>query len=339
VAAPAGKKDLYETLGVARQADADTIKKAYRKQAQRYHPDRNADDAQAEEKFKEVSSAYAVLSDPKRRRDYDEFGDIATDPNFDADKARQQFSGGFGPGMGGATFSQGGGFQDMGDFGNIFENLFTGGSGRGPRPPRPRRGGDLDVELELDFMDAVLGSEQRITLNRQSAEGGAQRETLTIKIPKGVDDAARIRLAGKGGAGLEGGRHGDLYANVRVRPHPFFQRDGRNLSLEVPISISEAVSGASIEIPTLTGSVNLRIPPGTDGGSRLRLRGKGVSAPATGGAAKGGPPKNETAGDLYVTVRIRVPKDLSDESKKTLEDLSNEDPAEWRRHLLGSKTD
>lgn len=313
-----GRKDLYAVIGVARDASADDIKKAYRKLAQKYHPDQNADDPAAEEKFKEVSAAYAVLSDEKRRKDYEEFGDIALDPNFDADKARQagaQF-GGFG---GGESFSRGGGggFQDAGGFGSLFEDLFGGG---GPRQPRQRRGADLEAEIELDFMDAIKGSEQSLTLNRPDS---GQSETLKVRIPPGVKEGGRIRLAGKGSPGLNGGPRGDLFAKVRIRPHPVFERDGNHIRLEAPITVAEAVNGASIEIPTLDGRVQLRIPAGTDGGSKLRLRGKGV--PGRGG---------QNAGDLFVTVRIRVPKELEDEKREQLDSLLEQDPAELRRDLF-----
>jgi DnaJ-class molecular chaperone len=318
-------KDPYATLGVARDADADTIKKAYRKLAQKYHPDRNADAPDAEENFKRVSSAYAVLSDEKRKAAYDEFGEIALDPGFDVDKAREASRGfgggfgGFGQTAGGQGFG-GGGFQDAGGFGSLFEDLFTGG-GRGPsRAPRQRRGADLETTIVLDFGEAILGAEKRLDFERPAAAGGTRRETLTVRIPPGVEDGARIRLAGKGQEGSQGGPPGDLFARIQVRAHAFLERQDRDLVMEAPISIAEAVGGAAIEIPTLDGRVTLQVPEGTDGGSRLRLRGKGVPA-------QGGKP----AGDLYVTLRIRVPKDLPAESRKQLESLLEDDADEWRR--------
>jgi len=315
-----GRRDLYAVIGVARDASADDIKKAYRKLAQKYHPDQNADDPEAEEKFKEVSAAYTVLSDEQRRKDYDEFGDMAIDPNFDADKARQaggQF-GGFGGGDFAQSFSRGGGgFQDAGGFGSLFEDLFSGG---GPRQPRQRRGADVEAELELDFIDAIKGSEQSLTLARPES---GRRETLNVRIPPGVKEGGRIRLAGKGSPGMNGGPNGDLFAKVRIRPHPVFERDGDHIRMEAPISVAEAVNGASIEIPTLDGRVQLRIPAGTDGGSKLRLRGKGV--PGRGG---------KNAGDLFVTVRIRVPKELDDEKREQLDALLEQDPTELRADLF-----
>jgi len=321
---PQGRKDPYAVLGVARDADAAAIKKAYRALAQKYHPDRNANDPSAEERFKEVSAAYAVLSDEKRRAAYDEFGDIALDPNFDAEQARraqEAFGGGFGRGPAGGFegFTSG----DAGDFGSLFEGLFGMGGPQGGRP-RQRRGRDIEAELELDFEDAVLGAERRISVSRPQAQGGAKTESLTVRIPPGVDDGGRIRLPGKGGQGPAGGPDGDLYCTIRVRPHRRFTRDGRNLALEVPVSMLEALNGAEIEIPTLSGRVHLRVPPGSDGGSKLRLRGKGV--PAAG---------KKSAGDLIVTLRIKTPKKLEDEQRETLAKILPDEGDELRRELLG----
>ena len=324
MSAPQGSKDPYATLGVERSASADEIKKAYRALAQKYHPDRNEGDDEAEERFKAVSAAYAVLSDEQRRADYDEFGDIALDPNFDAEQARQHqqaFGGGFG-GFGGG-FHGGGASGDAGQFGSLFEDLFGMGGARGG-PPRPRRGRDVEAELTLDFEDAVLGCERRVTVGRPTADGGARQESLTVRIPPGVDDGGRIRLAGKGGEGPNGGPDGDLYCTIRVRPHRLFTRDGRNLQLEVPVSMLEAVNGAEIEIPTIDGRVHLRVPPGADGGSKLRLRGKGI--PAAGGKPEG---------DLIVVLRIKTPKKLEEEQREALAGLLPDDGDELRSEKLG----
>ncbi len=316
-----GGQDLYATLGVPRDADTDAVKSAYRKQAQRYHPDRNSDDPAAEEQFKRVSAAYAVLSDKQRRKAYDEFGDIALDPNFDADKAHRRFGGGFGGGDFASAFSgQGGGFQDIGDLGSLFEDLLGGGARQ--RGPRPRRGANLEASLELDFTDAALGSEQRLSIDRPTASGTRQ-ETLSVRIPPGVGDGARIRLAGKGAEGSGGAPPGDLFANIRIRPHPVFRREGHDLYLDVPVSFTEAVRGADIEIPTLTGRVTLHVPAHSDGGTRLRLRAKGVPM-SRGGAA----------GDLYVTIQIRVPRDLDSAAQTKLDELLSDDPNRWRRELF-----
>jgi curved DNA-binding protein len=318
-----GSSGLYEVLGVPRDADDDTLKKAYRRLAQESHPDRNPDDPKAEARFKQINKAYTVLSDTEHRAAYDEFGDIALDPNFDAERARAASSQGFGgfPG-GGFSFSTGDP-EGFADFGSVFENLF-GDAARGPRPPRARRGADLETRLDLDFVDAALGCEQRVTLERPDPAGGpSHSETLNIKIPAGVADGGRIRLAGKGGPGMSGGPPGDLMARIRVRPHGVFRREGRDIHLEASVSISEAALGAEFEVPTLDGKVMLRVPPGTDSGSKLRLRGKGI--PAHG--------KNKSAGNLYVSIRIRVPKELDDEAQQHLKDLEAAGPHNLRDDL------
>jgi curved DNA-binding protein len=319
-------KDLYAILGVARDADDATIKKSYRKLAQKYHPDMNADDAAAEERFKKISHAYAILSEPERRKSYDEFGHVATDPNFDAEAARRAqagFRGGSGDfsdmfGAFGGNRGFGGG--DPGDLGGLFENLFAGG--RAQRPRR-RRGADLETVIDLEFTEAALGTDKRVEVTRPGPDGLPRSESLTVRVPPGVNDGARIRLAGKGREGTGSGTPGDLYARVRVRPHRLFQRVGRDIQLEVPVSITEAVLGTEFEIPTLEGPVRLQIPPGTDSGSKLRLREKGVPAAA-----------GEPAGHLYVTVRIKVPKQLDDETRLKFEELSSCDPTDLRRDLL-----
>ena len=322
-------KDLYRELGVPRDAEAADIKKAYRKLAQTYHPDRNADNTQAEDRFKRVSAAYKVLSDEKRRRDYDEFGEIAIDPNFDADKARRSHGGfggfGGGGGGGGGRFPGGDPSQAQGGgFGSLFEALFGGGGAAQPGPsPRSRKGADLETALDLDFAEAVRGCEKRIDLDRPQPNGSTLRESLTIRIPAGVDDGGRIRLAGKGAPGGQGGPAGDLLAKVRVRPHRFLKRSQRDLTMDVPISVVEAIKGAQIELPTLEGSVTLRVPPGSNGGNRLRLKGKGV--PAGGG---------HSAGDLYVTLRIQVPGVLGPEQTRLLEEILSDDGDHWRREAL-----
>lgn len=301
-------QDLYAELGVPKTADAAAIKKAYRNLAQQCHPDRTEGDPEAEERFKRISSAYGVLSDEERRAHYDEFGDLALDPNFDPENVRRR-----GGGFPGGDFSQAFGHTE--DLGNIFEDLFGGGG----RTPRARRGPDLETSLQLDFEEAALGAEKRVELDRPQPGGGTRRETLKVRIPPGADDQARVRLAGKGGPGSHGGPPGDLYARLRVRPHRFLDRSGRDLSMGLPISVTEAIGGADIEIPTLYGPVTLHVPPASDGGTRLRLRGKGVAA---GGGKK--------AGDLYVTLRIRVPKELGEDQLRQLDELLADDPESWR---------
>jgi DnaJ-class molecular chaperone len=321
------KGNLYETLGVARDADAKAIKKAYRKLARQYHPDVNPGDTAAEERFKSISEANAVLSDSEKRRNYDEFGEVSLEGGFDADaarRAREAFGARFGtggraegfPGFGGQSFE----FGDLEDLlGGAFGGRGGGRRGRG----RQMRGEDIQASLELDFMEAARGGERRLTITRPNPAGAAITETVTVRIPPGVGDGGRIRLPQKGGQGLGGGPPGDLWATIRVRPHPVFRRDGRSLHVEVPISVREAIRGAKIEIPTLEGRATLTIPPGTDSGQKLRLRGKGIADPG------GGAP-----GDLIVTVQIRVPRDLSDEVLEQVDELAAFDPPDLREELF-----
>ena len=319
------RRNLYEVLGVSRDADADAIKKAYRKLARQYHPDVNPGDTAAEERFKRISEAYAVLGDEEKRRNYDEFGEVSLEGGFDADaarKAREAFGARFGtggraegfPGFGGQSF----------DFGNL-EDLLGGAFGGGRRRGRGRglRGDDIQASVELDFLEAARGGEKRLTLTRPNPSGAPITETVTVRIPPGVGDGGRIRLPQKGAPGLGGGPAGDLWATIRVRPHPVFRREGRSLHVEVPISIGEAIRGAKIEIPTLEGRATVTVPPGTDSGRKLRLRGKGIADPG------GGP-----AGDLLVTVQIRVPRDLSEDAQKQVDELAAFDPPDLREELF-----
>jgi len=327
------RRDLYEVLGVPRDADAGAIKKAYRKLARQLHPDVNPGDAAAEERFKEVSEAYAVLSDPEKKRDYDEFGDVSLEGGFDAEEARRaqqafgaRFGGGPGAGSGGGGFGgfhRGGatpfGAEEM-HFGGDLDDLLSRLTGRERGRPRgPRRGADLEAELELDLRDAALGCERRLTLTRPTAEG-PRTETVTVKVPRGMVDGARIRIPGKGAEAAGGGPAGDLHATIRVRPDPRLRAEGRDLHLDLPVSFAEATLGAEIEVPTLEGRATLTLPPGTDGGRRLRLRGKGIP-----GAGRHGD------GDLYATVRIVVPRDLDEAGRARVEavdELGPEDPRE-----------
>jgi curved DNA-binding protein len=310
-------RDPYETLGVARDADVDAIRKAYRKLARKHHPDLNPGDKAAEERFKEISQAWEVLEDPERRRNYDEFGAISLEAGFDAEKARQARE------AFGSRFGTGGrpgpeGFGEEFEFGDLDDLLgrFTGGragaraGGRGLR----MRGADIEATLDLDFLDAVRGGEHRLTL------GG---DTINVRIPPGVDTGGRLRIPGKGGPGIGGGPAGDLHVELRVRPHRLFTREGRNLTFDLPVTVSEAVRGAKVEVPTLDGRATLTIPPGTDSGTRLRLRGKGVPDP------RGGAP-----GDLFARVQIRVPKTLDEAAEKGLDALERVEDREIRKELV-----
>ena len=322
------REDLYAVLGVARDASEEAIKKAYRKLARKLHPDVNPGDAAAEERFKTVSEAYSVLSDADKRKAYDEFGEVSLEAGFDADaarRAREQFGsrfggGGFGAGGAGAAFEESFRYGDLDDLlGDVFaQRGWQRGGGRGPR-----RGADVEAVLELDLAEAARGGEKRLTITRPGADGGPITAAVTVRIPAGVADGGRIRIPGKGGEGRGGGPAGDLHAHIRIRPHPVFRLDGRNLLLEVPITVREAVLGARIEIPTLEGRATLTIPPGTDSGRRLRLKGKGLPDP-TGGAP----------GDLLVTVQLRVPKGVDAAASAALDTLSRFDPAGLRVDLF-----
>jgi len=315
-------RDLYQVLGVARDADLNTIRKTYRKLARKHHPDLNPGDKAAEERFKEISRAWEVLEDSERRRNYDEFGAVSLESGFDAEKARharEAFGSRFG--FGRRPRAQGSGEEfEFGDIDDLMGRFFAGGApGRGIR----LRGADLEAALELDFLDAVRGGEQRLTVPRPSADGGMTPETIAVRIPPGVDTGGRLRIPGKGGAGVGGGPPGDLQVVLRVRPHRVFSREGRNLSFDLPITVSEAIRGAKVEVPTLDGRATLTIPPGTDSGTRLRLRGKGVPDP------RGGAP-----GDLLARIQIRVPRNPDEAAVQALDALERLEDREIRKELF-----
>jgi curved DNA-binding protein len=314
----AKRRDLYAVLGVARDADADAIKTAYRKLARKFHPDVNPGDKKAEDRFKEISEAYAVLEDTEKRALYDEFGDVTLEAGFDANAARaaRRF-GGAGPGAGA------GGGEFAFDLDDLLGGMFGGGRARGAGRRRAAafRGEDMEITLELEFLEAARGTTKQISVARPDASGQPQLERVSVRIPPGVDEGGRIRLPGKGAEGAGGGPAGDLYARIRVRPHAWFRRDGRDLHLDLPVTIAEATLGAKIEIPTLEGTATVTVPPGSDSGRRLRLRGKGIPAPQGSGAR----------GDLYATVQIRVPVGLDAAATDTLRSLARFDPPGLRK--------
>jgi molecular chaperone DnaJ len=276
-------KDFYKVLGVSKDVSEAELKKTYRKLSRKYHPDTNPGDAKAEAKFKETSEAYSVLSDKKERAEYDQMRAMGPGPRFNPGAGGQQYSGGF---PGGANM--GGGFED------VFANLFGGGGfNRGPQ-----RGADLSMSTTLDFIDGVKGTQLKVRIG--SGE-------TTIKIPAGVQDGQKIKIAGKGQASPNGGPAGDLIISVTVKSHPVFTRDGMNLRVTVPVTFAEAVLGATIQVPTLGGEpVKLKVAPGTPNGRVLRVKGRGVVT------AKG-------EGDLLATVDIAVPSHVSEKAKKALE--------------------
>lgn len=297
------EKDFYKVLGVSKDVSDAELKKVYRKLSRQYHPDTNPGDAKAETKFKEISEAYAVLSDKKERAEYDQVRAMGSGARFTGGPGG--FQGGF---PGGGNFG-GGGFED------VFANLF-GGGGMGGFNRGPQRGADLSMSTTLDFIDGVKGTQIKVRLG--SGE-------TTIKIPAGVMDGQKIKIAGKGQASPNGGPNGDLIIQVTVKDHPVFSRDGNNLRVTVPVTFAEAVLGATIQVPTLGGEpVKLKVAPGTPNGRVLRVKGRGVHT------AKG-------EGDLLATVEIAVPSHISDKAKKALEEFEEHLPDEDPREELLSK--
>lgn len=300
-------KDYYEVLGVGRKADEKEIKRAYRRLARKYHPDVNPGDKAAEERFKDISEAYEVLSDKDRRAKYDQFGHLG--PGWE--RAGEQGFGGFGGPQAGQWQQAPPGF-DVGGFGDLFENLFggLGGARTGQRGGMQfrARGQDVEYEVELTLEEAYAGTTRQIALTMP--DGSVNR--LEVKIPAGVAAGSRIRMAGQGGPGMGGGAAGDLFLVVRLRPHPRFERRGDDLYVEVPVTFAEAALGARIEVPTLQGPVTMTVPPGSSSGQLLRLAGMGM--PKVRGGGKG---------DEYVRLRIVVPRNLTDEERRLVEQLAS----------------
>lgn len=326
-------KDYYAALGVGKTATEKEIKKAYRRLARKYHPDVNPGDKGAEEKFKLISEANDVLSNPEKRKLYDEFGEEALRAGFDPEQARaysrwQQY-GGFGRKAGGQgryynDFSFEGDRVRYSGLDDVFKDLF-GGAPRGATFGQrgPTRGADVESSLEVDFLTAIRGDTARVTIQRgPAADGRMQTETIDVDVPAGVDDGSRIRLSGKGEPGAEGGPPGDLIIRIQVRPHSVFKRDGNNLRMEVPVTVKEAMEGAEILVPTLTGQVHLKVPAGIKSGQVLRLKGKGVTNL-----------KTKHVGDMLVAVKVEVPSTRDAEALKAAEVLERFYHEDIRRNI------
>lgn len=326
------ERDYYETLGVPRTASAEEIKKAYRKLAKEYHPDRNPGNKSAEARFREVQAAYDVLGDEEKRKAYDQWGHAGVGaagapggtgawragpagqrvytwrsgggPDIPIEDLDDLFSAFAGAGAGARTGGRGGA-------GSIFEELFGGRRGRGPRTapqPEPPPARDLEHPVDLTFEQAIHGTSLDLRLTPAGGQGPA--EQLTVKIPPGVSDGQRIRVRGKGYPGGPGVPPGDLYIICRVAPHPYFRRIGNDIYLDLPLSITEAALGTKVQIPTIEGRTVLTVPPGTPSGARLRLKGKGVK-----------PAGGKAPGDQYAVIRIIPPKQLTPRQRELLEAL------------------
>ncbi|MCX5806937.1 MAG: DnaJ domain-containing protein [Proteobacteria bacterium] len=306
----ATKKDYYETLGVAKTASEEVMKKAYRKLAMKYHPDRNPGDKSAEEKFKEISEAYAVLSDPKKRSQYDTLGMGGFQQSHSEEDIFREFN------MGDL-------FKDLGfGGGDIFSTIFGKQGRRGGRPrhqtqdfgdyitreQEPSRNLDLHYELEIPFMDSIHGGEKRISFTTQQGS-----EDVNVKIPKGISTGKKLRLQGKGGKDPYTGKTGDLYVTIKVGEHPVFKRLNNDLYVTKEIKLTDALLGTNVEVPSINGPKRVTIPPGIKSHSKVRLRGLGV------------PDLNkDSAGDQYVEIIVDIPKKLTDKQKALFEELRKE---------------
>ncbi len=365
----AAAKDFYGILGVGKKATADEIKAAYRKLARKYHPDLNPGDKTSEEKFKEINEAYAVLSDPKKKEQYDR-----------GPETFEWAGAGAGPGYGtgfGTAGAPGGGYEYDFGFGDIFSELFGGAGAR--QRMAPQKGADLYAEMEVTFQEAFSGTTRQVSLSREavcpvcggtgatevakcprckgtgkmqtkrgffstiqscpecggtgqkavklcpSCKGSGKKtttETISVRIPAGVDNGSMLRLRGLGNAGVDGGPSGDLRIKVKVQPHPFFRREGENIYLDVPVTVGEAALGAKIEVPTPDGKAIMKLPAGTAGKQRFKLKGKGFTSP------KGG------RGNLYVDISIVLPRHIGERARAALSELESAYGESPRKDIL-----
>ncbi|MFP5518399.1 MAG: DnaJ C-terminal domain-containing protein [Bdellovibrionia bacterium] len=298
------KKDFYSILGVSRSASEDEIKKAYRKLAMQYHPDKNPGNKTAEEKFKEITEAYETLSDPKKRDLYNQFGHAGSNPGF----------GGGNPFGGGGNYSsQNDSFQDI--FGDVFSDFFAGRAGSqsgGFRQKRPKKGADLRYTLNISFEESALGCEKLISFVRRRGSKDDSAK-LSVNVPAGVKNSQRLKLSGEGDQESGQSQPGDLYVIINVQDHSLFKREEYDILLDLPVSYVDAILGTEVEVPTITGKALIKIPPGTHTGQIFRLKGKGF--PKVVGAG---------SGDMLVNVLVDTPDKLSSKSKDLLEQLKKE---------------
>jgi curved DNA-binding protein len=325
-------KDYYQILGVDRNASQEEISKAFKKLARKYHPDLNTDNPEAENKFKEVNEAYAVLKDPEKRKKYDQFGaDWEHGQDFDP-RNFQNMHFNFGGAGGGAESFGGSEYSDFFDL--LFGNLFGQGGGQGGRRKTysttfgsdpfgggfdtdmgmgsgfSAKGEDSEATLELTLEEAARGGKKSIALQEQGARGGVQNKNLEVNIPPGVTEGSKIRLSGQGSPGMRGQR-GDLYLRVKLKSHHLFRVEKKNIVLDLPLAPWEAALGATVRVPTLEGSVNMKIPPGTSSGKKLRLKGKGLG-------------RGKNKGDQLVQAMIKMPQKPSQKEKELWEQLAQE---------------
>lgn len=393
------QKDYYGALGVSRDAKPEELRKAYRQLARKHHPDVNPGNKSAEEKFKQISEAYEILSDEKKRKIYDQYGFYSDNlPPGGYPPGAAPSGGGYAPPPGvdfsGFDFSnlddmgaERGGRSSGGGFRDIFSSIFSRGDNHA-ESDEPEKGSDIEYRMHLGFWDAVRGAQIRVTVGREETCGtchgsgaapgpvitctmcggtgkttrqagamkfamtcpqcggtGKQKrpcptchgsgavsasETLTVRIPPGVDTGSRVRVPGKGNAGLHGGPAGDLYIVTEVETHPVYERKGDNLYIKLPVTISEAALGTKVEVPTIDGPSTIRIPPGTQSGQMLRLRGKGTPSLRDS--------NGETRGDEFVEVQVRVPHVADERTKEILRELARLNPEDPRKDLVSSGT-
>ncbi len=304
--------DYYQRLGVARGASADEIRKAYRKLARQYHPDVNkAEDAATQ--FSEIQEAYDVLSDAEKRKAYDQFGRAGVGVGGPGGAGTSAGAHGGWPGGAGVSSN-----VSQEDLESIFSEMFGGGAGvggfgsssqSGRRPSQgPVRGNDLEIAIKISFQTAALGGKEEIALERPDG----QRHTVTVTIPAGIESGGKLRIREQGSPGQSGGKAGDLLLLVNVGAHPYFRRNGLDILMDVPITISEAALGCSVTVPLLQGTVELKVPAGSSSGQKLRVKGQGIKAP------------KKAVGDFYAVIQIVAPKSLSEEARVDLEKIGSE---------------